>query len=314
MNNDLILPNEPKIVADSTNWLGIRLTSFVFPIPTCLLAELRTHRLLAWSEDYEYSIDKNISEFSVNANSDRAIPIKTKIQMVKDNPYYPIPSLANKGMTANENVSDGAKAVLKAQWKKALDYMLEISNDLLDLGASKQYVNRLLMPFSWSLVIVTGDNFAWDHFFKLRTAKDVEPNFREIAIILQNLYQKSVPEFKEVGQYHIAFQDECKNYESSYLEDLMISGSCSARLSYNIEREETLKKHKDRFILCVESGHSSITEHQARVPSKKEIDRLKMFGELRSNVDGWLLLRKLIESGNLKIKDGSLVEKGKWER
>lgn len=300
-----------KIVADSINWTTHRLTSVVMSIPTCLLAELRTHRLLKWSEDNEFSVSKVVSEFSVNANSDRAIPIKTKLQMVKDRSYLPLVTLANAGMVGIEDVSQGAVAIMNSMWNKSKDLMIEQVEKMLELGASKQYANRLLMPFSWSDVIVTGDEVAWNHFFKLRTTKETEPNLRGIAIEIKKQYEASVPVFKHIGDYHIAFENEANNYPDIDLMDkLSVSGSCCARISYNIEREETLDKHRSRFNLCVNSGHSSISEHQARVPSSLELHHMHHIGTLASNVSGWILLRKLIENKDLVIEGDKLKDRG----
>ncbi len=297
-----------KIVADSISWTTSRITSVIMRIPTCLLAELRTHRLLKWSEDNEYSLC--ISEFSINANSDRAIPIKTKIRMVKDNPYIPIVSLANAGMTAIEEVPPGASDYMTSLWKRSMLEAIEVVEKMLEMGASKQYANRLLMPYSYSDVIVTGDQIAWQHFFNLRTSESTEPNFRAIAKNLQDLYNKSTPVFKHIGEYHIAFEEEVNKYtDISLMDKLAISGSCCARISYNIEKEEELSKHRSRFALCVNSGHSSITEHQARVPSSLELHAMNNFRQTASNVNGWLLLRKLIENKNLCIVDGILEER-----
>jgi thymidylate synthase ThyX len=290
-----------RIVADSINWTDYRLTTIVFSIPTCLLAELRTHRLLLWSED---------SEFSVNANSDRAIPVETKIKSVIANPYIPIASLANKGMSGIEQVSMEKQELANEIWQELLNNAIATAKELLNIGMSKQYINRVLMPYSWSDVVVTGDNIAWNSFFKLRTKDDVEPNFRIIAKAIKEAYEKSEPKYLEQGEYHIAFKEEVNSYsDSSLMEKLMISGSCSARISYSIEREETLEKHKKRFINCIKSGHSSIAEHQARVPTLNEFyDKQKIF---KSNVKGWILLRRLIETERISITSEHLVEG--WE-
>lgn len=101
-----------KIIADSINKItGIRLTTFLIEIPTCLLAELRTHRLLRWSD----------TDFSINANSDRAIPINKKIELVKEKPYIPIVTLKNKGMSGiEENIDKNIIDEANQLYKKAM--------------------------------------------------------------------------------------------------------------------------------------------------------------------------------------------------
>ncbi len=303
----LKLPYEPRVLADSINWTTHRLTTVITPIPTVVLAQLRTHRLLKWSQTNE-----ELSDFSVNANSDRAIPIKKKIDLVNNNPYDPVVTLANKGMTAIETVDSETKNKIKSISKKGLDFMVDLAKELEETGASKQYVNRFLMPFSWSDIIITGDDIAWNHFFGLRTKDDADPGIRYVAKAIQDQMNNSTPKFLYVGEWHISFNDLAESL--SLTDKLMVSGSCCARISYDIEREETIEKHRERFTNCVTHGHVSVAEHQAKVPSEDEKIRMQVFDELRSNVKGWILLRKLIESKDFIIKDGNLLQKKNWGR
>ena len=290
----LKLPSEVRLLADSTNIYGSRITSFLFPLPTVLLAELRTHRLLKWS-----STDIHDLDFSINANSDRAIPIQKKIEAVKAFPYLPIPTKANKGMSADEKTDDKFDLICDFHYKKALKNAIDEAEILANKGASKQYVNRLLYPFSWSYVVVTGDNIAWKAFFDLRTKPDVEPNFRQIAQEIESIYKyDTTPHFLKDDEWHLTFIEEIQELEAKMKrkltakERIAVSGSCNARISYDINRDETLEKHLERFQRCVDSGHISITEHQAICPNLLEIDLLKF----KSNVKHWVLARKLLEN------------------
>lgn len=276
-----------RIIADSTNEHGIRLTTFVITIPTCLLAELRTHRLFRWSD----------TDFSVNANSDRAIPISKKIDMVEKNYYNPIVSLANKGMSGiEENIPKDVIEYAENSWITFKNETIKNCRMLEQLGLHKQYVNRLLMPFSLSDVIVTGDNFAFLNFFKLRCTLDTEPNFRKIANQMFTLYKNNVPKFIDTNEYHIAFDDEIDK-DIKGLDRLLVSASMCARISYNIDKKESLEKHIERAIKCYKSGHYSIFEHQARPMLKSE----RNSEEYRSNVKDWILLRKDLELDNIKF-------------
>lgn len=298
---------KPQIIADSTNWTGIRLTTFLINLPTCLLAELRTHRLLQGSD----------TDLSVNANSDRAIPISKKMELVKQNTYLPIATQADKGMTGIENVPEYFQLYCNNTYESALHQMLFYSESLNLNKASKQYVNRLLMPFGYSEVIVTGDSFAWSDFLRLRTAENVEPNFRYIAQLMSDLYQNNKPEHLEIGQWHYPF----KLLEGLEVkQDLIVSMSCCARISFDIDRNESYEKHYERSKRIFESGHVSVSEHQYRVPSYKEVyndyfDKRVILkyvdgkcegleiekGKYFSNVNGWIQLRKMIECGEFEI-------------
>ena len=61
------------IIADSKNIYGHRLTSYVWTFPRFILAEVNTHRML-----------------SRNSASSRAIPFKTMVAKVEDNPFISI--------------------------------------------------------------------------------------------------------------------------------------------------------------------------------------------------------------------------------
>lgn len=285
---ELKLPVPVKILADSTNWTGSRLTSFLIPIPTCIISELRTHRLLHWGDD---------ADFSVNANSDRAIPIATKIASVEKDLYIPLPSLHKPGMSAIEDVGEEQASKMEGAWRRSAEMMISQAKALAAIGASKQYVNRLLMPFSWSLVVVTGDDRAWGTFFKLRTADDVEPNFRTIARCTHALYSITKPKFLKPGEWHIAWSEEAKKVAPDSIRDqLLVSASCCARISYANEKDEDLDKHRGRAAGAIAAGHTSIIEHQARCPEDNGV-------VLDSrNVRGWELLRALQEdSGELGL-------------
>lgn len=308
---------EPQIIADSTNWTEIRLTTFLINLPTCLLAELRTHRLLQGSD----------TDLSINANSDRAIPISKKMELVKQNTYLPIATQADKGMTGIENVPEYFQLYCNNTYESALHQMLFYSESLTFNKVSKQYVNRLLMPFSYSEVIVTGDSFAWQDFFRLRTAENVEPNFRYIAQLMSDLYQSNQPKHLEIGEWHYPF----KLIEGLEVkQDLIVSMSCCARISFDIDRNESYEKHYERSKRIFESGHVSVSEHQYRVPDefdfnfnnfdkqvspkyivKVDIEKDKYDYEFKgleikkgkyfSNVNGWIQLRKMIECKEFKI-------------
>lgn len=282
-----------KIIADSINKItGIRLTTFLIEIPTCLLAELRTHRLLRWSD----------TDFSINANSDRAIPINKKIELVKEKPYIPIVTLKNKGMSGiEENIDKNIIDEANQLYKKAMLYNMNIVKKLEKLGIHKQYSNRLLMPFSYSNVIITGDELTFKHFFKLRTDKSAEPNIRKIAIEMQELYNKNLYNHKinilDINEWHIAFDNDIDKSIQG-LDRLLVSASLCAKISYNTQdNTDTIEKHLERAKMCYNNGHYSIFEHQARIMTNTEL-----FEDwCKSNVKNWILFRKLLEVGELRL-------------
>jgi hypothetical protein len=284
------LPFTPTIEASTSytkNAKEFEITTMLIPIPTCLLAELRTHRTLLWTPDMDF----DISDFSINANSDRAIPILNKIKTCQEHPFIPIPSLAQKGMTGNENVPEQTVQQLKDIYTDAVTLAIMSAKRLFSLNMSKQIVNRVLAPFSWSSVVITGDSTAWDAFFHLRTALDVDPSFRVIVFEMKKIYQERVTrsiEYGNISQGHISF---CPIDSIEPLQDKLItSASSCARISFNIEKNEELEIHRNRAYKCYTHGHFSVFEHQAF-----PIDSGK------GNLKGWTTCRKLLEDKTLTL-------------
>ena len=140
-----------KIIEDSKNIQGDRITTFVLTFPRFLLAELNTHRM-----------------FSRNSASSRAIPFNKMVKEVKENPFIPIAwQKDHKGMQGTEYFTDEKDiSWFKMNHLKARDQAVERATDAHEKGLTKQIVNRYLEPFMWHTVILTATEF--DNFFELR--------------------------------------------------------------------------------------------------------------------------------------------------
>ena len=147
---------EAQIVADSVNVQGDRLVSLIITFPRIILSELNTHRML-----------------SKNSASSRAIPTKKLLKMVEENPFVPIAwQKEHKGMQGTEYFSAGLEeAQLRQGWLTARNNAIGQAKIFLESGLTKQLVNRLLEPFMWHTVLITGNvnDVAWGNFFELRT-------------------------------------------------------------------------------------------------------------------------------------------------
>ena len=168
---------EAKIVADSMDKRGNRITSFLLTYPRFIHGEIMTHRM-----------------FSRNSASSRAIPFEKMVKQVEEDPFIPIAwQKDHKGMQGTEYIT-GEKAIqnLNNQWLKARNesiknaqslsrgaYTLEVAKDeegnnmrgfnlvdIPDTSVTKQLCNRLLEPFMWHTVIVSATEFS--NFFNLR--------------------------------------------------------------------------------------------------------------------------------------------------
>lgn len=146
---------QAKVIADSKNEFGNRITTMVITFPRIILAEFNTHRM-----------------FSRNSASSRAIPFEKMLKSVEENPFIPIAwQKDHKGMQGTEYLTAPIDlAYANDIWLEARDRAVK-SAKALNKGSkvTKQLCNRLLEPFMYHTIIVTGTE--WENFFALRCPK-----------------------------------------------------------------------------------------------------------------------------------------------
>ena len=166
---------EAKIIADSINPQGDRITTYLLTYPRFIHSELMTHRV-----------------FSRNSASSRAIPFEKMIKMVEEDPFIPIAwQKDHKGMQGSEYFQGTCREEfghldrafagyqeyqnkpsilqLEEEWLEARDNAVQQAKALNYLGITKQLCNRLLEPFMWHTTLVTATEFS--KFFELRCPK-----------------------------------------------------------------------------------------------------------------------------------------------
>lgn len=142
------------IVADSVNQQGDRLTSLLITFPRILLSEINTHRML-----------------SKNTSSSRAIPFKKMVESVQENPFVPIAwQKEHKGMQGTEYFTNKKDITANEKmWLHARDYAIQSAVAASrNFGITKQLCNRLLEPFMWTTMLITGSKEGWYNFHSLR--------------------------------------------------------------------------------------------------------------------------------------------------
>lgn len=141
------------IVADSINPQGDRLTSLLITFPRILLSEVNTHRML-----------------SKNTSSSRAIPFEKMVEAVQNNPFIPIAwQKSYSGMQGSEYFTDKEQIEeLVEEWLYGRNTAVTQAKILHGMEVTKQLCNRLLEPFMWTTMLITGSREGWDNFFKLR--------------------------------------------------------------------------------------------------------------------------------------------------
>ena len=111
------LNNQPKVLAATYNPISkTKMISFLVDFPTVLLAELRTHRILTQGSLYEHS---ELDNFNLSANSARAIPAYKYLDKVVNNPFMPIWTGKQSGMSG-ASVSQEVKYKADKLWKDNL--------------------------------------------------------------------------------------------------------------------------------------------------------------------------------------------------
>ena len=150
-----------EIVAHSINKQGDELISLLVTFPRIILAEVNTHRML-----------------SKNTSSSRAIPFAKMVESVKNDSFIPIAwQKEHKGMQGTEYLNAFDSECAKEDWLTAMEYAVEVASNSNMIGVTKQLCNRLLEPFMWTTMLITGPKSGWDNFFRLRC-----PEYRDKSI------------------------------------------------------------------------------------------------------------------------------------
>jgi hypothetical protein len=268
---------QAKIIADSINRSGNRITTLHLVYPRFIHSEMMTHRL-----------------FSRNASSSRAIPVKKMLEMVRNEPAAPIHWGKNQaGMQASEEFTGEELETAKSLWLDAANKAADVAEAMNALGLHKQVANRILEPFQHIHVVMTATEF--DNFTELRAHSDAQPEIHELALQMLNAMSKSEPVLRgsdssDKNDWHLPYVTDEERANNSLENLLKISPARCCRVSY-LKHDGSKATIEDEIQLCdrlVGSRpiHASPFEHQA-VPGSDP--------ELFGNFKQWTQYRKLIE-------------------
>lgn len=298
-----------RIVADSVNKNGNRITTFELEYHRFIHSEIMTHRL-----------------FSRNAMSSRAVPVSKMVEQVRNNPATPIHWGKNQaGMQADEVLVEESLDNAKRQWKQSAIYAASQAEIMSSIGSHKQIVNRLLEPFQMMKTVLTATEF--DNFFWLRCDPDAQPEIQELANCMFEAMKQSEPEVLESEQWHTPyvehifkggkFESYCLTDEEDNVIKLLteeeakaISASCCAQVSYRT-LNNTYEKAMDIYskLASGRKVHASPFENVAKVMKYTNISQLEpnevwekgvthvdKNGDLWSgNIKGFIQLRQTME-------------------
>lgn len=272
------MPTKAEIICDSMSPTGQRLTTFKLRFHRFILPEFNTHR-----------------QFSRNAASSRAIPVKKILEQVRLDPAMPVKWGKNQpGMSSSEELSDAEKEVCKQCWLNARDNAIATVRGLLDsVPLHKQVANRLLEPFMWSEVIMTVSNHPsqLENFFKLRRDGDnPQPEIKLLADLMKEAYDASTPQKLHFGDWHLPFISHTDLSKLGVTNAIKTSVARCARVSYlnHDGSNSDLSKDSALYESLKQNGHFSPFEHQAQPADG-----------WWANFYGWKQLRYSTEKGEL---------------
>lgn len=235
-----------KIIADSVNSHGGRLTTF----------ECKMHRYI-WSEMLTHRV------FARNSASSRARPIQKVIDSVCDDMAVPLVwGTAQPGMQAGPPLEGERLAAALDVWREAASAAVDYATILQEMGVAKEIVNRVLEPYSYTTAIITGSEF--QNFFTQRCYSDAQAEIRIIAEKMRELYESSEPKLLKQDEWHLPYiQDNESDFDIEKLKKL--SAARCARVSYlSHDGKRDLVKDFELFDRLVTHGHWSPLEHVCR--------------------------------------------------
>ena len=239
---------DAKIIADSLHpKFDRRLTTIQVVCPRFIWAEMLTHRM-----------------FSRNAQSSRACPVKKMIEEVRTNPVVPIEWGANQpGMQADNLLTTPQLDGAQAAWKRAATAAANEAEYLMQMGAHKQIVNRILEPYVTISSIITATE--WDNFFKLRIHEAAQPEIRATAEAMKAAMDESEAEPIEMGDWHLPYVSSVLIDEIGPRSAAMVSAARCARVSYKNHDGTNCDVGKDMLLArrLMQDEHWSPFEHQA---------------------------------------------------
>ncbi len=147
--------------------------------------------------------------FSRNACSSRATPVKTLIEEVRKHPmFFDEVRLNQRGMTGGDLASPTALAEFTALWMDASKHAADTAEKMAELGIAKQTVNRVLEPFLPIRVLCTTTMDGLENFYRLRLAKDAQPEIQSLAKAMKESQEKSILLEDTIHMPYACYQDE----------------------------------------------------------------------------------------------------------
>ena len=297
-----------RVVAKSVSDWGKEIVTWEYEAPKCILAELNTHGMLA-----------------KNAQSSRAVPVKSVINAVRNSPVVPVHWGSNQaGMVAGEEIDTpimfmGTSIDRETAWEVWANINCTMANAFNEAGYHKQIVNRPLEAFTMVRGVITATEF--HNFFHLRYHPHADPYIQELAKCMWEAYELAEAEVLAPNEWHTPYvehdrvdgklmyfiydEDGTKKYiDEGY--SVRVSSVACGQVSFR--KHDTTEETVDRVWTRLMEGdiiHASVTEHQAKALSYGAVGlnylRIEGVTHIDTNLDpwsakfkGWIMHRKLI--------------------
>ena len=167
------------------------------------------------------------------------------------------------------------------------------------IGVHKQIVNRIIEPYLYTSTVLSSTY--WDNFFELRLHEDAQPEFFELASVIDLALSNSTPKILSPGEWHLPYITQGDKDKLSLGELIKVSTARCCRVSYlkhdgsNATLREDIDLH-DKLVAS-KPRHSSPAEHQATpatIWQRGFWNGTKYCGNFNRN---WVQYRKVIELG-----------------
>lgn len=300
--------NSVKVVQDSITKGGNRMLSYEVETYRYIWAEVLTHKML-----------------NKNAQSSRAVPVKSVLSINESDPVEPIVWGKNQaGMSSSQELEGVALESAKALWKEAATNAFIYSKRLADVGLAKMWSNRITEPFSRIKVVMSGTE--WDNFEWLRDDPSAaQPEIVDLTRKIKLAKAWSKPLILKAGWLHAPYITRVISSDGNqitYLSEgqvvskedaIKISASCNAQASYR-KLDTSMEKAKDIYekLFNGPKPHLSPTEHVAIAMEKEKVSILgamfpnkweegvshmdRDYNLWSGNLKGFIQYRKLIEN------------------
>jgi len=247
---------EAKIIKDSysiVNGCNCRITTAVVILPRTLLAQFNKHR-----------------EFSSNTTSSRAKPTKGLIETVKNNPYFPKFQKNKAGMQSSEDYTEVEYNEVKRAFEQLKETTVYKVEEIYDkYKPHKQEINRLLEPYLTCEILLTSTSFS--NFFGLRTHKDTQDGFSQVAKLLVEAYENSTPKLLESYEWHLPMilEEEIPSlYDIKYSDVLLRLKSFDLEKGTNLMESYTRERFEEFLLQDISAGRCTTISYTSLLTGK----------------------------------------------